>query len=49
MAASPFTKAVVLPRWCVHWVTPFIVVQVAFHEWTGHGQLRYSRPLGMRA
>jgi bifunctional non-homologous end joining protein LigD len=46
--ASPFTKAVGLPRLRAHWVRPEIVVQVAFLEWTGHGKLRHSRLLGVR-
>jgi ATP-dependent DNA ligase len=47
--ASPFTKAVGLPRLRVHWVRPEIVVQVAFIEWTGHGKLRHPRLLRVRA
>ncbi|MGH7619612.1 MAG: non-homologous end-joining DNA ligase, partial [Gemmatimonadaceae bacterium] len=31
-----------------HWVTPEIVVNVAFIEWTAHGKLRHSRLLGVR-
>jgi len=46
---SPFTKAVGLPRLRAHWVQPEIVVQVAFIEWTGHGKLRHSRLIGIRA
>ena len=46
--ASPFTKAVGLPRLRAHWVRPEIVVQVAFIEWTKHGKLRHSRLLGIR-
>jgi bifunctional non-homologous end joining protein LigD len=45
---SPFTKATGLPRLRAHWVTPEIVVQVAFIEWTGNGKLRHSRLLGLR-
>ena len=41
---SPFTKAVGLPR-RAHWVTPQIVVEVGFIEWTGHGKLRHPRLL----
>jgi|SRR5579872_794384 len=48
ISKSPFTKAVGLPRIRVHWVTPEVVVQVAFIEWTAHGKLRHSRLLGMR-
>ena len=44
----PFTRAVGLPRLRAHWVTPAVVVQVAFIEWTVHGKLRHSRLLGIR-
>jgi len=47
-AAPPFTKGSGLPRLRVHWVTPRIVVQVAFTEWTVHGKLRHPRLLGVR-
>jgi ATP-dependent DNA ligase len=47
--ASPFTKAVGLPRSRVRWARPEIVVQVAFTEWTVHGKLRHPRFLGLRA
>jgi bifunctional non-homologous end joining protein LigD len=46
--ASPFTRAVGLPRLRAHWVRPEVVVQVAFIEWTVHGKLRHSRLLGIR-
>jgi len=46
--ASPFTRAVGLPRVRAHWVRPKIVVQVAFIEWTVHGKLRHPRLLGIR-
>jgi bifunctional non-homologous end joining protein LigD len=45
--ASPFTKAVGLPRLRAHWVRPEIVVRLAFIEWTAHGKLRHSRLLGL--
>jgi bifunctional non-homologous end joining protein LigD len=48
MASSPFTKATGLPRLRAHWVSPQIVVQVAFLEWTVHGKLRHPRLLGVR-
>ena len=35
---APFTRAVGLPRIRAHWVRPEIVVQVAFIEWTVHGE-----------
>jgi DNA ligase D-like protein (predicted ligase) len=37
-----------LPRSPVHWVEPKLVGQVAFTEWTGAGQLRHPRYLGLR-
>jgi bifunctional non-homologous end joining protein LigD len=42
---SPFTKARGLPRLRAHWVTPEIVVTVAFIEWTVHTKLRHPRLL----
>lgn len=48
VTASPFTKAVGLPKLRAHWVRPEIVVQVAFIEWTVHGKLRHPRLLGVR-
>jgi bifunctional non-homologous end joining protein LigD len=47
IANSPFTKAKGLPR-RAHWVSPRIVVQVAFIEWTVHGKLRHPRLLHIR-
>jgi ATP-dependent DNA ligase len=47
--ASPFTKAVGLPRLRAHWVRPEIVVEVAFIEWTVHGKLRHPRLLRVRS
>jgi DNA ligase D-like protein (predicted ligase) len=46
--ASPFTRAIGLPRTGAHWVRPEIVVEVAFIEWTAHGKLRHPRFLGVR-
>jgi bifunctional non-homologous end joining protein LigD len=46
--ASPFTKAIGLPRLRAHWVRPEIVVQAAFIEWTVHGKLRHPRLLAVR-
>jgi bifunctional non-homologous end joining protein LigD len=37
-----------LPRRDVHWVTPKLVAQVAFGEWTRDGKLRQPRFLGLR-
>jgi bifunctional non-homologous end joining protein LigD len=48
LPASPFTRAIGLPRLRAHWVRPEIVVQVAFIEWTVHGKLRHPRLLGVR-
>ena len=45
---TPFTKATGLPRVRAHWVTPQIVVQVSFIEWTVHGKLRHPRLIGVR-
>jgi bifunctional non-homologous end joining protein LigD len=36
------------PRGGVHWVRPELVAQIAFSEWTGDGQLRHPRFLGLR-
>jgi DNA ligase D-like protein (predicted ligase) len=36
------------PRSGVHWVEPRLVAQVGFTEWTGGGQLRHPRFLGLR-
>jgi bifunctional non-homologous end joining protein LigD len=33
----------------VHWVTPELVMQVAFMEWTRHGKLRHPRLVGLRS
>ena len=46
--ATPFTKSKGLPRLRAHWVTPAIVVQVGFIEWTVHGKLRHPRLLAVR-
>jgi len=44
---SPCTRGA-LPRKAVHWAKPELVAQVAFTEWTGAGQLRHPRYLGLR-
>jgi ATP-dependent DNA ligase len=46
--STPFTRAKGLPRLRIHWVTPEIVVQVGFIQWTVHGKLRHPRLLGLR-
>lgn len=43
---SPFTRATGLPR-DAHWVTPSVVVRVAFMEWTSHGKMRHPRLLAI--
>jgi bifunctional non-homologous end joining protein LigD len=48
IATTPFTKGTGLPRVRQHWVTPEVVVHVAFIEWTGGGKLRHSRLLAVR-
>jgi bifunctional non-homologous end joining protein LigD len=48
LPATPFTKSKGLPRLRAHWVTPAIVVQVGFIEWTVHGKLRHPRLLAVR-
>lgn len=37
-----------LPRKGVHWVTPELVAQIGFTEWTNDGRLRHPRFLGLR-
>lgn len=44
----PFAPHPMLPRKDVRWVRPELVAQVAFTEWTGDGQLRHPRFLGLR-
>jgi bifunctional non-homologous end joining protein LigD len=44
---SPFVRGGP-PLKGVHWVRPVLIVQVAFSEWTGAGQLRHPRYLGLR-
>lgn len=43
---SPFADTVREPG--AHWVTPELVAQVGFTEWTGDGRLRHPRFLGLR-
>jgi bifunctional non-homologous end joining protein LigD len=43
----PFTRGA-LPDHGVHWVTPALVVEVAFSEWTRDGRLRHPRFIGQR-
>ena len=44
--SSPFADAPALPD--PHWVTPKLVVEVEFHEWTNAGVLRAPRYKGLR-
>ena len=37
-----------LPRSGVHWVSPRLVAEVGFSEWTTDGQLRHPRFQGLR-
>jgi DNA ligase D-like protein (predicted ligase) len=46
-SSPPFDRGSV-PRSGVHWVTPKLVGQVAFSEWTPAGQLRHPRFEGLR-
>jgi bifunctional non-homologous end joining protein LigD len=48
ITATPFTRAIGLPRLRAHWVRPELVVQVGFIEWTVNGKLRHPRLLGVR-
>jgi bifunctional non-homologous end joining protein LigD len=45
-AESPFADAV--RERTARWVTPELVAQVGFSEWTQHGRLRHPRYLGLR-
>jgi DNA ligase D-like protein (predicted ligase) len=44
---SPFAPGP-LPSDAVHWVTPKLVAQIGFSEWTSTGLLRHPRYLGLR-
>ena len=48
IAKTPFTIAKGLPKLRAHWVTPAIVVQVSFIEWTPNNKLRHPRLIGVR-
>jgi DNA ligase D-like protein (predicted ligase) len=48
VAAPPFTRAIGLPALRAHWVSPEVVVQVGFMEWTKYDKLRHPRLLGIR-
>jgi ATP-dependent DNA ligase len=47
IAATPFTRAVGLPRLGAHWVRPQLVVRAAFIEWTGNNKLRHPRLIAL--
>ena len=44
---SPFTPDY-LPSKEVHWITPKLVGEIGFEEWTQDGKLRQPRYLGLR-
>ena len=44
---SPFADDE-LPRRGVHWVTPKLVAQIGFTEWTAGSKLRHPQFLGLR-
>jgi bifunctional non-homologous end joining protein LigD len=44
----PFADPSVIRERGVSWVTPQLVAQIGFTEWTGHGRLRHPRFLGLR-
>jgi bifunctional non-homologous end joining protein LigD len=46
--SGPFTKGHLPSPRGVHWVTPRLVGQVAFSEWTDDGELRHPRFQGLR-
>jgi bifunctional non-homologous end joining protein LigD len=45
---SPFAAADLIREKGITWVTPQLVAQVAFTEWTSAGRLRHPRYLGLR-
>lgn len=45
---TPFHEEKGLPSDGVHWVTPKLVCEVGFTEWTGDGRLRHPRYRGLR-
>jgi bifunctional non-homologous end joining protein LigD len=46
---APFADAAGLPRKGVHWVSPRLVAEVGFTEWTGDDKLRHPRFVGLRS
>ena len=45
---SPFVDAAAIRERGVSWVTPSLVAQIGFTEWTSAGRLRHPRFLGLR-
>ncbi len=48
VSEAPFADAATIRERGVSWVSPELVAQVAFTEWTGSGRLRHPRFLGLR-
>jgi DNA ligase D-like protein (predicted ligase) len=46
--SSPFANAAAIRERGVTWVTPKLVAQIGFTEWTSAGRLRHPRFLGLR-
>lgn len=46
--SSPFDTGEPPDEDDVHWITPELVAEVGFTEWTEHGRLRHPRFLGLR-
>jgi len=44
----PFARDETLPSKEIHWVTPELVCEIGFTEWTDEGKLRHPRFLGLR-
>ncbi|QWF80096.1 non-homologous end-joining DNA ligase [Amycolatopsis sp. CA-230715] len=44
--SSPFAETV--QEKGIHWVSPELVAQIGFSEWTGDGKLRHARYVGLR-
>jgi bifunctional non-homologous end joining protein LigD len=44
---SPFAEVRPIPRG-THWVSPELVAQIGFTEWTRDGRLRHPRYIGLR-
>lgn len=46
--SSPFTGGEPDASSNVHWITPKLVAEIGFTEWTADGRLRHPRYLGLR-